>query len=56
LAPIAWAIVAKIIPTNRRALARDIGSRYDNKAASICMKNGYRRAGRPKYRTELLKP
>src|SRR5690348_1574745 len=34
VAPNAFGIVTRTIPRNRCALARDVGSRYDNKAAA----------------------
>jgi len=45
VAPNAFGIVNKIIPRNRCALARDIGSRYDNKAAAYLCEEWLPRSG-----------
>jgi AraC family transcriptional regulator len=44
--PNAFGLVNKIIPQNRCALARDIGSRYNNRAAAYLYEEWLRGAGR----------
>jgi AraC family transcriptional regulator len=43
--PNSWGIINKIIPRDRCALARDIGSRYDNKAAVYLFEKWLPRSG-----------
>jgi AraC family transcriptional regulator len=45
VAPNAFGIVNKVIPRNRCALARDVGSRYNNKAAAWLCEEWLPRSG-----------
>jgi AraC family transcriptional regulator len=45
VAPNAFGIVTKVIPANRCARARDIGSRHDNKAAAYLYREWLARSG-----------